>query len=131
MKINKIIILSVIIFLCQGCMGFLQEKNPVGRTDIYLTENDLEAAVEGVLHGFAYGNGITGESNEAFPIASGLIHWGRSNNRLNSNKWLSAIRFTQYASNDWNGKYFRSVYTPIFRANALIAGLKTSPVDEE
>ena len=131
MKINKIIIFSAIIFLCQGCVGFLQEKNPVGRTDIYLTENDLEAAVEGVLYGFAYGNGITGESNEAFPIASGLIHWGRSNNRLNSNKWLSAIRFTQYASNDWNGKYFRSVYTPVFRANALIAGLKTSPVDEE
>ena len=117
--------------VCQSCSDFLKEKNPVGRQNIYVTESDLEAAVEGVLSGFSYSNGITGESNEAFPIASGLVHWGKSESRLNSNKWKSALKFVQYASNDWNGKYFRSLYTPIFRANALIAGLKTSPVDEE
>ena len=117
--------------VCQSCSDFLKEKNPVGRQNIYETESDLEAAVEGVLSGFSYGNGITGESNEAFPIASGLVHWGKSESRLNSNKWKSALKFVQYASNDWNGRYFRSLYTPVFRANALIAGLKTSPVDEE
>lgn len=127
---NKIFLLSFLMLVLQGCADFLKEKNPVGRSDIYATENDLEAAVEGVLSGFSYGNGITGESNEAFPIASGLVHWGKSESRLNSNKWLSALRFVQYASNDWNGRYFRSVYTPVFRANALIAGLKTSTVDE-
>jgi hypothetical protein len=87
--------------------------------------------VEGVLAGFSYGNGVTGESNEAFPIASGLVHWGKSSSRLNSNKWLSALKFVQYASNDWNGRYFRSLYTPVFRANALIAALEKSPVDQE
>ena len=127
---NKILLLSFLMLVLQGCADFLDEKNPVGRSDIYATENDLEAAVEGVLSGFSYGNGITGESNEAFPIASGLIHWGKSESRLNSNKWLSALKFVQYASNDWNGRYFRSVYMPIFRANALIAGLEGSPVDE-
>ena len=127
---NKILLLSFLMLVLQGCADFLDEKNPVGRSDIYATENDLEAAVEGVLSGFSYGNGITGESNEAFPIASGLVHWGKSESRLNSNKWLSALRFVQYASNDWNGRYFRSVYMPIFRANALIAGLEGSPVDE-
>lgn len=124
-------LLALLGAVSQGCAGFLDEKNPVGRTKVYETENDLEAAVEGVLSGFSYGNGITGESNEAFPIASGLVHWGKSESRLNSNKWLSALNFVQYASNDWNGRYFRSLYTPIFRANALIAGLKTSPVDED
>ena len=131
---KRIYILSfcaVALVLCQGCADFLAEKNPVGRNDIYATENDLEAAVEGVFAGFSYGNGVTGESNEAFPIASGLVHWGKSSSRLNSNKWLSTLKFVQYASNDWNGRYFRSLYTPVFRANALIAGLKTSPVDEE
>ena len=127
---NKILLLSFLMLVLQGCADFLEEKNPVGRSDIYATENDLEAAVEGVLSGFSYGNGITGESNEAFPIASGLVHWGKSESRLNSNKWLSALKFVQYASNDWNGRYFRSVYMPIFRANALIAGLEGSPVDE-
>ena len=124
-------ICAVALILCQGCADFLAEKNPVGRNDIYATENDLEAAVEGVLAGFSYGNGVTGESNEAFPIASGLVHWGKSSSRLTSNKWLSALNFVQYASNDWNGRYFRSLYTPIFRANALIAALKTSPVNED
>lgn len=122
---------AVALILCQGCADFLAEKNPVGRNDIYLTENDLEAAVEGVFAGFSYGNGVTGESNEAFPIASGLVHWGKSSSRLNSNKWLSALKFVQYASNDWNGRYFRSLYTPVFRANALIAALEKSPVDQE
>ena len=73
--------------VCQSCSDFLKEKNPVGRQNIYVTESDLEAAVEGVLSGFSYSNGITGESNEAFPIASGLVHWGKSESRLNSNKW--------------------------------------------
>ena len=122
---------AVALILCQGCADFLAEKNPVGRNDIYLTENDLEAAVEGVFAGFSYGNGVTGESNEAFPIASGLVHWGKSSSRLSSNKWLSALKFVQYASNDWNGRYFRSLYTPVFRANALIAALEKSPVDQE
>ena len=126
-----LMIFAASMLVCQSCSDFLKEKNPVGRQNIYMTESDLEAAVEGVLSGFSYGNGITGESNEAFPIASGLVHWGKSESRLNSNKWKSALKFVQYASNDWNGRYFRSLYTPIFRANALIAGLQTSPVDEE
>lgn len=131
MKNIYILLCALALMIFQGCADFLAEKNPVGRNDIYATENDLEAAVEGVLAGFAYGNGVTGESNEAFPIASGLVHWGKSSSRLTSNKWLSALRFVQYASNDWNGRYYRSLYTPIFRANALIAALETSPVDAD
>lgn len=127
---NSIGIAAVMLMMC-GCASFLEEHNPVGRTKVYETENDLEAAVEGVLSGFSYGNGICGESNEAFPLASGLLHWGVSSQRMNGNQWLSCLRYTQYSSNAWNGKYFRSLYTPVFRANALIKALETSPVDPD
>jgi len=110
-------------------MSFLDQYNPIGRSDIYETEQDLESAVEGVLTGFLYSHGLNGESTEAFPIASGLVHWGVSTQRLTSNKWLSCLRFTQYSSNDWNGYNFRAMYVPVFRANALLAGLEDSPVD--
>ena len=121
----------VTVSLIYGCVGFLEENNPVGRQSIYETEGDLEAAVEGVLSGFSYGNGICGESNEAFPLASGLLHWGLPSQRMNGNQWLSCLRYTQYSSNAWNGKYFRSLYTPVFRANALLKALETSPVADE
>ena len=113
---------AVALILCQGCADFLAEKNPVGRNDIYLTENDLEAAVEGVFAGFSYGNGVTGESNEAFPIASGLVHWGKSSSRLNSNKWLSALKFVQYASVD---KLSNIQAGPIPVTSPIIVGVST------
>ena len=75
-KISNMIFLMVTVSLIYGCVGFLEENNPVGRQSIYETEGDLEAAVEGVLSGFSYGNGICGESNEAFPLASGCIENG-------------------------------------------------------
>lgn len=124
--------IAFVLALCllQGCTGFLDQNNPIGRKTIYTTEEDLEASVEGVLTGFLYGHGLSGESTEAFPIASGLVHWGTSTQRLTSNKWLSCLRFTQYSSNDWNGYNFRAMYVPVFRANALLAALKDSQADD-
>ena len=95
----------------------------MGRQNIYVTESDLEAAVEGVLSGFSYSNGITGESNEAFPIASGLVHWGKSESRLNSNKWksdlLSYLLSDLSKANEWR---MTQLCTPIF-CNAVTAPL--------
>lgn len=114
-----------------ACSDYLKEYNPSGLKDIYDSESALEASVEGVMNGFFYGNALGGESTEAFPIASGLIHWGQSSQRIESNKWLSCLRFTQYSTNDWNPRYFQSIYMPVYRANNLLAELPSSPVDED
>ncbi len=119
------------LLLLASCSDFLKEVNPSGLSDIYDTESSLEASVEGVMAGFFSGNALGGESTEAFPIASGLIHWGQSTQRMDSNKWLSCLRFTQYSTNDWNPRYFQSIYAPVYRANNLLAALPASPVADD
>jgi len=126
----RIIIILATAAAVSSCSDFLKEYNPSGLSDIYDEENLLESSVEGVMAGFLSGNALGGESTEAFPIASGLIHWGQSSQRMDSNKWLSCLRFTQYSTNDWNPRYFQSIYNPVFRANNLLAELPESPVDE-
>ena len=52
-------IFAASMLVCQSCSDFLKEKNPVGRQNIYETESDLEAAVEGVLSGFAFPDSLS------------------------------------------------------------------------
>lgn len=122
------IILSTIVF--SGCSHFLDEYNPVGLDTIYDTEDMLESSINGIMSCFVTGNGFGYETPEAFSPASGLVHWS-STTAMNTAKWESALHFTQYSTNDWNGKFFYALYNVVSRANALIEALPSSPVDEE
>lgn len=125
------IFIPVLLLVFTSCSGFLEEVNPTGLDNIYSTEYQLESDTEAVMAAFLYGHGLAGESTEAFGIASGLLHWGQTSQRCDSDKFLSCLKFTQYTKNDWNGYNFRSMFMVVFRANALIAALQSAPVSAQ
>lgn len=127
---NALACVATVLLAAQSCSSFLDQNNPLGREGVYDTEKDLEASLEGVMAGLLSGNGLNGESTEAWGCASGLIHWGQMTQRLTSNNYLSCLKFTQYSANAWNGNHFRGLYTAVFRANALLAALPDSPVED-
>ena len=132
MKTAKTIISALAsVLVLSGCSNFLEEYNPVGLDTIYDTEDVLESSIYGVMNGFLGWYGVNGETVESFGIASGLLHWSTTGSgHYAKAKWESCLHFTQYSTNSWNGDYFKQLYVAVQAANALIANLKTSTVDD-
>lgn len=122
-----------ILILCTAlcaisCKSFLEEYNPVGIKSAGDDKDLLETSINGVLRGMC--DVFTGAGAEMFGIPSGIIHWGRTNGRLDVNQYLAMLHFTHYAESSDNAGYLNKLYIGITRANTLIASLPESPVED-
>ena len=91
---NNIYIIVLSFYCMVSCADFLEEKIPTqmhGQA-IYTTPESLESHISGCYGGF-YGNYMyVNRMHEYLHSASGLIHWGKSQNE---DEWLSSIDLTK------------------------------------
>lgn len=127
MKKIYIILLSGI--LMTSCTGWLDE-NPstqLSEESVYNTEKSIESLIYGCYRGF-YGYGMyMGKMNEYLHTASGIIHWGRQEEK---DDLLSGLKLTKYSTNPVMEDCFTGHYLAINRCNKILDNIDSSPVDE-
>ena len=116
-----------------GSCSFLEEHNPTGLKTIYDSEDMLESSMYGIITGFVQtDSGVSGDPQEGFSNASGLLHWGSlGSSKFNDPQYECCLRCTQYSTNYRNVYFFKQLYVPITRVNTLLEALPNSPVKEE
>lgn len=128
---NLVKILSVSLLSIAGAACSNLEENPttsLTETSVFDNEAALESNLRGVLRAFQGDAMYTGNMNEQLNSASALIHWA-STARLGDERWDCLLKLTE-SSMVLNTNMYADHYTAINRANKLLEGLTTSPVDQ-
>lgn len=128
-KIYKILLLAAVSMATLSCSDFLEgwPTTQLSGDTVYGTEEALESQVYGCYRGFYGSYMYMNRMHEYLHTASGLIHWGK--NRYSEN-FLSGIYLTKLSTDSEIYNCYANHYSAIYRCNALLAALKTSPVDE-
>ena len=134
----KKIILSLIYssILLSGCSKFLEERQTTAYSteDMYNSEAGLESAILGCYKQLASCGFKNSYFMEFLAPGSGLCHWGgRSSDRLTNalERWTCNLKFTRYSTHPESYTSMQRLYKAIYRCNALLENLKSSPVDDD
>ena len=129
-NIYKILIIAVVATVSFSCSDFLggAPTTQLSGETVYGTEEALESQIYGCYRGFYGSYMYMNRMNEYLHTASGLIHWGK--NRYYEN-WLSSIYLTKLSTDSEIYNCYANHYSAIYRCNALLAALTTSPVEDE
>ena len=112
---------------CSDFLGGGPTTQLSGET-VYGTTEALESQVYGCYRGFYGSYMYMNRMHEYLHTASGLIHWGK--NRYYEN-WLSGIYLTKLSTDTEIYNCYANHYAAIYRCNALLVALETSPVEQQ
>lgn len=130
---KKRIIIFCTLAVLSSCTLSEDPKSMVSQTDVYKTEESLEACIFGCYRAMLGGSMITGEMNEYLHPASGLLAWQASTYALTEATEIYAsmrVHLTQYSTNTTAYNEFKGFYSAISYVNTLLKNLPDSPVDE-
>ena len=125
---KRIIYTLALAAVLTSCSGFLKEQPTTRLLDgsAFDTEAALEAQVYG-LYGSLPSTFASSNWFYYFNCASPLVHWKSTRNGL---LYEQGLRGTLYANQSTGRGLLTSIFGTIYKANAVINGLKDSPVDE-
>ena len=110
-----------------SCSGLLKEENPTAITDVYSSEEMLEACVAGITTNHFFRQTFL----ERYGGASGMTTWGvTGESQYTKNDLTYSMKFTVLSTASENRNMFRGLYMIIQRSNLIIGNLADSPVSE-